>query len=69
LEQAFNPYMPPFNEGVKGVVHGHPMDPNNPDDLDRVLLCNKPPYTTTWYTRMKVYENHYRVEDSKSSLL
>jgi hypothetical protein len=30
-----------FGWMVKNVVHGHPMDLNNPKDLDKVLLCNK----------------------------
>jgi hypothetical protein len=30
LEQATNPNMLPFIERVKKVVHGHPMDLNNP---------------------------------------
>jgi hypothetical protein len=47
LEQATNPNMLPFIERVKNVVHGHPMDLNNPSDLDRVLLCSRPSQTMT----------------------
>jgi hypothetical protein len=43
------------------------MDVNNPKYLDRVLLCSRPFQTTTQYTWMKAYTNHFRVEDSKSN--
>jgi len=36
-----------FIEWVKGVVHGHPIDPNNGDELDVVLLCSKLSQTAT----------------------
>ncbi len=45
------------------------MDPNNLEDLDMVLLCGKPSHIVTWYTRMKAYGNHYKVEYSKTRLL
>jgi hypothetical protein len=69
LEQAFDPNMPPFNEWVKVIVHGHPMDPNNLEDLDKVLFCSKPFRIATQYTKLKAYGNHYRVENSKIELL
>ncbi len=68
-EEACNPMTPPFTEWVRSVVHGHPIDPNNEDELDAMLLCNKPSQTATRYTKMKAYKNHFRVEDSKSNQL
>ncbi len=65
MEQATNPNLPPFIDWVKNVVHGHPMDVNNPKDLDRVLLCSRPSQIAIWYIRMKAYENHFKVEDSE----
>jgi hypothetical protein len=59
--------MSPFIDWVKNVVHDHPMDVNNLEDLDRVLICSRPSQTTTQYTWMKAYKNHFRVEDSKSN--
>jgi hypothetical protein len=29
-------------EWVKSVVHGLPMDLDNPEDIDKVLLCSRP---------------------------
>jgi hypothetical protein len=55
LEQANNPNLPPFIEWVQNVVHDHPMDSNNLEDLDKVLLCSRPSQTMTRYTQMKVY--------------
>lgn len=54
---------------MKLVVHAHPMDPNNPKDLDMVLLCSKPSQIATRYTKMIAYGNHYRMEDPKNGLL
>jgi hypothetical protein len=46
LEHATNPNMLPSIERVKNIIHGHPMDLNNLEDLDRVLLCNRPSQIT-----------------------
>lgn len=46
-----------------------PIDSNNFEDVDRVLLCSRPSQTTLRYTSTKAYGNHFRVEDSKSILL
>ncbi len=43
------------------------MDVNNLEDLDRVILCNRPFQMTIRYSQMKAYGNHFRVEDSKSN--
>jgi hypothetical protein len=48
-------------------IYGHPMDINNPKDLDKVLLCSRPFQIATQYTWMKAYENHFKVEDLKSN--
>lgn len=50
-------------------MYGHPMDLSNPYDLDRMLLCNKHSQIVTWYTMMKAYGNHFRIENSKNNLL
>jgi len=55
LEQSNNPNLPPFIEWVQNVVHGHPMDSNNLEDLDKVFLCSRPSQATAWYTQMKAY--------------
>ena len=41
------------------------MDPNNADDMDRVLLFSRPSQLVTRYTRMKAYVNHFRVDDQQ----
>jgi hypothetical protein len=69
VKASFQPKYGPFVEWVKLVVHGHLMDPNNPKDLDKVLLCSKASQIATRYTRMKAYGNHDRMEDSKCGLL
>ncbi len=45
-EATFNPMTPPFIEWVRSVVHGHPIDLDNEEELDVVLLCNKSSQTT-----------------------
>jgi len=69
LEQTSNLDTPPFAEWVKGAIHAQHMDVGNLEDLDVVLLCNKPSQVATHYTRTKAYGNHFKVEDSKSKLL
>ena len=59
----------PFDVWVKKAVHTHPHDPNNGDDMDRILLCSRPSQKATRYTRMRAFGNHFRVEDSQSALL
>jgi hypothetical protein len=64
-----NPDITPFEKWIKDAVHRQPMDPNNANDMDRVLLCSKPSQLATRYTRMKAYGNHFRVEDRQSDTL
>ena len=68
-EKGTNPDTSPFDRWVKDAVHRQPVDPNNADDMDRVLLCGRPSQLATRYTRMKAYGNHFRVEDRQSSTL
>jgi hypothetical protein len=58
----------PFDVWVRKAVHDHPQDPNNNDDMDRILLCSRPSQKTTRYTRMRAFGNHFRVEDSHSAV-
>jgi len=53
---------------VKNVVHEHPIDSSNLEDVNRVLLANRPSQTTIQYICMKTYGNQFRVEDSMSTL-
>ena len=59
----------PFDVWVRKAVHDHEHDPNNIDDMDRILLCSRPSQKATRYTRMRAFGNHFRVEDSQSALL
>ena len=59
----------PFDVWVKKAVHNGDYDPNNIDDMDRILLCSRPSQKTTRYTRMRAFGNHFRVEDSQTALL
>ena len=68
-EQLQNPNISTFENWIKDVVHNHPIDPNDEDDMDRVLLCSRPSQLATRYTRMKAYGNHFRVEDQQSRML
>ena len=68
-EKGTNPDIPHFEKWIKDVVHRQPVDPNNTDDMDRVLLCSRPSQIATRYTRMKAYGNHFRVEDRQSATL
>ena len=68
-EKETNPDIPQFEKWIKDVVHRQPVDPNNTDDMDRVLLCSRPSQLATRYTRMKAYGNHFRVEDRQSATL
>jgi len=36
------PNIPPLANWIKGVIHGKELDLNNLNDLDAMLLCNKP---------------------------
>jgi len=36
------PNTPPFANWIKGVIHGKELDLSNLNDLDAMLLCNKP---------------------------
>ena len=68
-EKGLNPNIPIFEKWIKVAVHRHHVDPNNADDMDRVLLCSRPSQVATRYTRMKAYGNHFRVEDPQSATL
>ena len=59
----------PFDVWVKKTVHNHDYDPNNIDDVDRILLCSRPSQKATRYTRMRAFGNHFRVDDSQAALL
>ena len=59
----------PFDVWVRKAVHNQPHDPNNIDDMDRILLCSRPSQKATRYTRMRAFGNHFRVQDSQSALL
>lgn len=64
-----NSNVPPFHWLGEKYVHAHSMDASNLDDVDKVLLCSRLCQTMIWYTFMKAYGNHYRVENSKNNLL
>ena len=64
-----NANIEPFDVWVRKEVHNHPHDPNNSDDMDRILLCSRPSQKVTRYTRMRAFGNHFRVEDAQSSVL
>ena len=68
-EKGANPDIPVFEKWIRDAVHRHPLDPNNADDMDLVLLCSRPSQLATRYTRMKAYGNHFRVEDPQSAVL
>ena len=68
-EHEANPNIATFDVWVRSAVYNHPHDPNNIDDIDRILLCSRPSQKTTWYTRMRAFGNHFRMEDSQSTLL
>jgi hypothetical protein len=69
VEQEVNPNISAFKNWIKDVVRNHPIDPNDEDDMNRVLMCSRPSQLTTRYTRMKAYGNHFRVEDQQSRTL
>jgi hypothetical protein len=64
-----NPNICTFENWIKDSVHNQPMDPKNADDIDKVMMCSRPSQLATQYTRMKAYENHFRVEDQQSMTL
>jgi hypothetical protein len=63
------PNTPPFANWIKGVIHGKELDLNNLNDLDTMLLCNKPSQVALRYTRLKAYGNHFRMDDPKNKFL
>ena len=68
-EQQRNPNISTFENWIKDVVHNHPIDPNDEDDMDMVMMCSRPSQLATRYTRMKAYGNYFRVEDQQSMTL
>ena len=66
---TLNPDMDKFEVWVRRAVQNHPHDPDNIDDIDRLLLVGRPSQKATRYTRMRAFGNHFRVEDSQSALL
>ena len=68
-KKGIKPDTPLFEKWIKSAVHRHPMDPNNADDMDQVLLCSRSSQLATRYTRMKAYGNHFRVKDPQSATL
>jgi hypothetical protein len=69
VEQEANPNISAFENWIKDVVRNHHVDPNDEDDMDRVLMCSRPSQLATRYTRMKAYGNHFRLEDQHSRTL
>ena len=55
--------------GLEKAVQNQPHEPNNIDDIDRILLVSRPSQKTTRYTRMQAFGNHFRVEDLQSALI
>jgi hypothetical protein len=53
VEQEANPNISVFENWIKDVVRNHHVDPNDEDNMDRVLMCSRPSQLTTRYTRMK----------------
>lgn len=47
-------------------VHSMPLDINDPNESDTVLLSNPPSLSCKRYARMRAYGNHWRVEDDIS---
>ncbi len=50
----------PFHWLGENVVHEHPIDSSNVEDVNRVLLASRPSQTTIQYIHMKTYGNHFR---------
>lgn len=53
------------------AMHDNNMDfiscnASNVEDMDKLLLCNKPSQRAMQYTRMKAFGNHYQVDDESS---
>jgi hypothetical protein len=58
-----------FKNWIKDVVRNHHVDPNDEDDMDKIMMCSRLSRLATRYTRMKAYGNHFRVEDPQSMTL
>ena len=69
VEKGANRDIPNFEKWIREAMHRHPVDTNNADDMDLVLLCNRPSQVATRYTRMKAYGNHFQVDDAQSATL
>jgi hypothetical protein len=69
LEQTSKPNTPPFANWIKGVIHRKELDLSNLNDLDAMLLCNKPSQVALRYTRLKAYGNHFSMDDAKNKFL
>ena len=41
-EQEKNLNISTFENWIKDVVHNHPIDPNDADDMDNVIMCSRP---------------------------
>jgi hypothetical protein len=69
VEHEANPNISAFENWIKDVVRNHHVDPNDENDIDRVLMCSRPSQLATRYTRMKAYGNHFRMEDQQFKTL
>jgi hypothetical protein len=64
-----DPSVDTFDEWVRDDAAHADLDTSNPYDMDRLMLSTKPSQRAARYIRMKVFGNHFRVEDDSSCRL
>jgi hypothetical protein len=69
LNRVQDPSIALFEEWVRGDATHNDFDSSNPKDIDRLMMSTKPSQRVVCYTRMKAFENHFRVEDVASTWL
>jgi hypothetical protein len=54
---------------VSGAIRNYATDVENEVDVDTLLLCAKPSQRAIWYTKMRAFGHHFRVDDEAASRL
>jgi hypothetical protein len=66
---ALNSNTLPLEEWIKEEVSRRPLNTSSTEEMDLRLLSRKPSQRATRYLRMKVYGNHFKVDDPTTAQL
>jgi hypothetical protein len=58
---------PTFEEWIRGAMRTYAANAPTEVDVDSLMLCTKPSQKAMRYTKMKAFENHFRVLDDTTN--